>query len=168
MKRIVTGFLVALVATTAWGQDLNLTAAARVPEKIIPLADAHVVSMRIASCTVVPPAMQQQCEAAVAAYVTPIVLREVQLHPVPASVDPGTDAQCWARVFVSEDRVAFQEISKFTWRIGDYRGFNHVLAVPIALRPSELTVVRVVVGTISPTGSRLPCGAEAKVYNTTR
>lgn len=165
MRRIVIGLLAALCATTAWGQSLNLNSAARVPEKIISLDAAHVVSMRVANCTVVPPATTQQCEAAVPAYTAPVVLREVQLHPVPAAI-ADSDGQCWARIFVSEDRVAFQEIAKFTWRIDDYRGFNHVLAMPIALRPSELTVVRIVVGSIRPAGDALPCGAEAKVYNT--
>jgi hypothetical protein len=165
MRRIVIGLLAALCATSAWGQSLNLNSAARVPEKIISLGAAHVVSMRVANCTVVPPAITQQCETAVTAYAAPIVLREVQLHPVPAAI-ADTNGQCWARVFVSEDRVAFEEIAKFTWRIGDYRGFNHVLAMPIALRPSELAVVRIVVGSITPTGDALPCGAEAKIYNT--
>jgi hypothetical protein len=72
-------------------------------------------------------------------------------------------AQCWVRVQFSEDGLNFKEVAKFSWPPGDFHSINHVLPVPIGLRPSSSAVLRAIVGLVSLEPDE--CRVEVKVYN---
>ncbi len=171
MRSILIGITLVLVSAVASGQGPVLAPGSKLPEPIVPLADMQPIGIRIANCNVIGsfenPQVTRVCELALPPFSEPIVLREVQIHTAPYAEQSGIlfwGAQCWARLFFSEDGTNFREIAKFSWPAGDYHGINHVLAVPVGVQASDQAVFRLTVGITSIAPDE--CRVEAKVYNT--
>lgn len=173
MRRIFLMLAMVFMATVAWGWQLGPPPFPLVPEKVVPLSDVNPIPMRLASCDVMGsfenPIVSTVCDRELAPFSEPIVLREVQIHTAPYAEQPGQlfwGAQCTARVHISEDGETFKEIAKFSWPPGDFHGINHVLPVPIGLRPSSNSILRAIVGITSIEPDE--CRVEVKIYSTTR
>lgn len=174
MKRAIVGLFLALLPILAGAADVQLASHFYPREKIVPLADMNPIPMRLTNCNVIgspeEPHQTATCDLPLQAFSEPIVLREVQIHTSPPLGEQTGQlfwaAQCWVRVHVAEDGVNFHEIAKFTWPPGDFHGFNHVLAAPVGLQPSQQAVLRAIVGITSMEPDE--CRVEVKLYSSYR
>lgn len=170
MRRILFSVAMAALCASAWGGPPVPVPAPSLSETVVPLLDFNVVPMRINDCNVLAspennnPTMT--CDKPLNAFTVPIVLREVQVYPGPYGEQSGQlfwAAQCYVRVQFSEDGVTFKEVAQFAWPPGDFHSINHVLPVPIMLRPSSSAVMRAIVGMVSLEADE--CRVAVKVYN---
>ena len=170
MRRILFGVAMAVLCAASWGGPPVPVPSSDLSEKVVPLSDFNVLRTRITNCNVLasPDNINptRTCDLPLNAFTVPIVLREVQVHPGPYGEQSGQlfwAAQCYVRVQFSEDGLTFKEVAQFAWPPGDFHSINHVLPVPIGLRPSSSAVLRAIVGLVSLEPDE--CRVEVKVYN---
>jgi hypothetical protein len=170
MRRMLFGVAMAVLCAAAWGGPPVLVPDSNMHEKVVPLSDLSVVPMRLTNCNVLasPDNINptRTCDLPLNAFTVPIVLREVQVYPGPYGEQSGQlfwAAQCYVRVQFSEDGLTFKEVAQFAWPPGDFHSINHVLPVPISLRPSSSAVLRAIVGLVSLEPDE--CRVTVKVYN---
>jgi len=170
MSRMLFGLAMAVLCVAAWGGPPLPAPASDLTEKVVPLSDFNVVPMRINDCNVLASPENNNptatCDKPLNAFTVPIVLREVQVYPGPYGEQSGQlfwAAQCYVRVLFSEDGLTFKEVAQFAWPPGDFHSINHVLPVPIVLKPSSSAVMRAIVGMVSLEPDE--CRVAVKVYN---
>lgn len=165
MKRTILALAIA---------GLSLAAFARPPEPRVIIVNTplpvDVVTEDVDPLAEIGPNWRHTCSAAAAQCErtlptsSAVAIYEVFFALAPSDPMPPSNAQCFARVFLSEDGVTFREIAKFAVPANDLHSVSHVLPRPIGLQANDgMTVFRIQVGAV---GSEpgVPCNTEVKLY----
>ncbi len=93
-----------------------------------------------------------------------VTMKPTMLALAPSDPMPPDNAQCFARVLLSEDGMTFHEIAKFAVPANDLHSVSHVLPRPIGLQAIDgMTVFRIQVGAVGPE-PLASCDTEVKLY----